>query len=125
MLLAPRELLRRLAALLPPPRRHALRDHGVLAPHAARGRDVVPAVPPLATDDACVVLPPRVPPSVLARRLDWAALLDRVFAVDVLRCTACGGPRKVIAFLSKPSVVTRILRHLGLPTLAIGQTICI
>ena len=76
---------------------------------------MVPAVPPLVTDDVCVVPPPRVPASVLARRLDWAALLERVFAIDVLRCTACGGPRQVIAFLSEPSVVTRILRHLNLP----------
>jgi hypothetical protein len=116
LLLAPLDLLRRLAALIPPPRRHAIRYHGVLAPHAARRRDVVPAVPPLATADACVAPQPRVPASVLARRLDWAALLERVFAIDVLRCTACGGQRQVIAFLSEPSVVTRILRHLHLPT---------
>jgi hypothetical protein len=115
LLLSPLELLRRLAALIPPPRRHAIRYHGVLWPHAARRRDVVPAVPHLTTDDAGVVPPPRVPASVLARRLDWAALLERVFAIDVLRCTACGGQRQVIAFLSEPSIVTRILRHLDLP----------
>ncbi len=68
----------------------------------------------MGVDDAPVT-PPRVPAWVLARRLDWAALLERVFAIDVLGCTACGGPRQVLAFLSEPSVVTRILRHLNLP----------
>ncbi len=53
---------------------------------------------------------------VLARRLDWAALLARVFAIDVLRCSECGGRRRVLAFLTDPSVVAKILVHLGLPS---------
>lgn len=116
LLLTPIELLRRISALIPPPRRHAIRYHGIFAPHAARRPDLLPSAPRLTTDEACAIPPPRVPASVLARRLDWAALLERVFALDVLRCTACGGQRQVIAFLSEPSVVTRILRHLDLPT---------
>ena len=30
--------------------------------------------------------------SMLARRLDWAALLDRVFGADVTTCSRCGDP---------------------------------
>jgi hypothetical protein len=42
LLLTPSELLRRLCALIPPPRVHVTRYHGVFAPHAqsgARSRD--------------------------------------------------------------------------------------
>jgi hypothetical protein len=56
-------------------------------------------------------------------RLDWAALLKRVFAgarrvplwVDVMFCCRCDGPMKVIAFLEEPSVVRGIHGHRGLP----------
>ena len=45
LLLSPMELLEKLAALVPPPRFHLLRYHGVLAPRA-RARDrIVPAQP--------------------------------------------------------------------------------
>jgi hypothetical protein len=60
--------------------------------------------------------PARVPATLLARRLDWAALLARVFAIDVLRCSECGGRRRVLAFLTDPAVVAKVLVHLGLPT---------
>ena len=46
LLLSPMELLERLAALVPPPRLHLLRYHGVLAPRGPRARDrIVPAQP--------------------------------------------------------------------------------
>jgi hypothetical protein len=41
--------------------------------------------------------------------------MKRVFAVDVLICEHRGGTRKLLAFLSKPRTVRRILEHLGLP----------
>jgi hypothetical protein len=48
-------------------------------------------------------------------RLDWAALLKRVFAVEVRVSSRCDGPMKVIAALEEPSVVRGILEHFGLP----------
>jgi hypothetical protein len=56
------------------------------------------------------------PATVLERRLDWAALLQRVFAVDVMTCANCGGNMRIIAFLTKPDVVQAVLAHLQLPT---------
>lgn len=53
--------------------------------------------------------------SMLARRLDWAALLERAFAADVTTCPRCAGPLTVLAFLTEPDVTARILDHLGLP----------
>jgi hypothetical protein len=39
-----------------------------------------------------------------------------VFSVDVLICNKCLGPMTVIAYLTDPVVVEKILVHLGLPT---------
>lgn len=58
-------------------------------------------------------LPRRFPATIFARRLDWATLLARVFAIDVLRCSACGGRRRVLAFLTDSTVVAKILVLLG------------
>ncbi len=55
-------------------------------------------------------------PTLRARRLDWAALLARVWSVDVLRCPRCNGKMRVIAALSKPATVAKVLAHLDLPT---------
>ncbi len=45
LLLRPDELLARLATLVPPPRAHGLRYHGVFAPNSKVRRRVVPAAP--------------------------------------------------------------------------------
>jgi hypothetical protein len=56
-------------------------------------------------------------------RSSWAQLLRRVLSVDALACPRCSTreqsvPMVVLAFLSDPDVVSRILRHLGLPVSA-------
>jgi len=51
-------------------------------------------------------------------RIDWASLLKRVFALDVLRCERCGGRRKLIALITQTPVAKKILVHLGLPAKA-------
>ena len=50
-----------------------------------------------------------------------AAVLARVFAVDVLRCSACAGRRRVLAFLMDPTVAAEVLFHLGLPSHSPGR----
>ena len=50
----------------------------------------------------------------LARRLDWAQLLRRVFGDDVTRCPRCHLHLRVLAFLTDPDATTAILDHLGL-----------
>jgi hypothetical protein len=52
------------------------------------------------------------------RRLNWAALLRRVFALDVLQCPECDGRMVVLAAINDPAVAQKILAHLGLPTCA-------
>jgi hypothetical protein len=48
-------------------------------------------------------------------RIDWAALLKRVFLDDVLACP-CGGCRRIVSDVQERSAVVAILAHLGLPT---------
>ncbi len=43
----------------------------------------------------------------------WARLIQKIFEVDVLRCTKCGGEMKVIAFITEQKSVRKILDHIG------------
>src|SRR5262249_35621381 len=117
LVLAPLEFLGRLATLIPPPRRHLTRYHGVFAPNAAARAEVVPPAPPSTDDESSISFPtPARPPApTLARRLDGAAPAARVFAIDVLRCSEGGGRRGVLAFLTARAVVAKILVPRGLP----------
>ena len=49
-------------------------------------------------------------------RIDWAKLLHRTYAVDVLRCGRCGGRLRVLAAITEKVTAKKILAHLGLPT---------
>jgi len=46
----------------------------------------------------------------------WAMLIKRVYEIDPLACTKCGGQMKVVAFIEPPQgdVIEKILRHCGL-----------
>ena len=118
----PLTFIERLAALVPPPRAHQLTYHGVLAPASAWRDLVVPKRAPASTSPSCGPLAPNSPtaPGTSARsrssRSTWAELLRRVFAVDVLTCPHCGGPRRLIAQLTDPIAVRKILGHLDHPT---------
>jgi len=52
LVMTPLEFLQRLAALVPRPRLHLIRFHGVLAPNAALRSQIVPGNPDQATDTA-------------------------------------------------------------------------
>jgi hypothetical protein len=49
-------------------------------------------------------------------RVDWATLMRRSFAVDVLECPKCHGRLRVLAVITEREPVQRILAHLGMPT---------
>jgi uncharacterized protein YbaR (Trm112 family) len=48
------------------------------------------------------------------RAWTWAALMRRVFALDVLACPRCGGRLRVLATVQDPAVVRPILAYLAL-----------
>jgi len=53
-----------------------------------------------------------------ARRLAWAELLRRVFAVDVLECPRCGGRLRLLAAIHPPDTTEAILECLQHPSRA-------
>jgi hypothetical protein len=106
LLLEPLELLERLAALVPPPRRPLLAYHGLLAP---RSRWRAAIVPKAASDAAGADAEAGGP-----RRWSWARLLQRVFGFEVLVCDRCGGSRRILGAVTEPHAVRRLLAALGL-----------
>jgi hypothetical protein len=162
------ELIERLVPLIPPPRAHQVRYHGILAPCASQRDWIVPGsatesgVPQWnqsssverfpagggarerggegergtehradANEGARCDYPPgsaaesasRTPsstgtPAKPPRRLPWAALLQRVFEVDALRCPDCGARMRLLATIEDPEVARKILECLDLPARA-------
>jgi hypothetical protein len=115
LVLTPIELLERISRLIPPPRVHRHRYHGVLAPNA-RFRPAVVAIgrdaPETDTPEPADVSPPAAghsnasgsehsrpvdPPTARSRacRLAWALLLARIYEILPLLCP--GTARSVVA----------------------------
>lgn len=129
VILPPVEFLRRLAALMPPPRFHTIRYHGLFAPNA-KLRPLACALAPGHVTDKKRIAPvhddagsakdstdnPEAPHCRRTRML-WSQLLRRVFAVDVLRCPCGAEPdRKLIGVLSRaqtPDALDNFLRAIG------------
>jgi len=100
-------------ALIPRPAVNLLVYHGVLAPRARWRSQVVRYARP--GPDGIALTPEATPhPAGLTPAWTWAALMRRVFALDVLACPRCGGRLRVIATIQDPAVVRAILAPLGL-----------
>jgi hypothetical protein len=117
------EFLEKLAALIPAPRAHLVRFHGVLAPAAKWRPLIVPAAhEPLTAEvvrggeaeckHACEQEKEK---SRRRRNYAWAELMKRVWAVDVLECPRCFGRMRLVAALHAEKALYRILECLGLP----------
>lgn len=119
LVMSPLEFMQRLAALVPRPRLHLIRFHGVLAPNAKLRAQVDPA----GQDDegaarAQAQADEPHDPHRWASRISWARLLKRVFEIDMEHCPNCGGELKIIAAILETTVIERTLEHLGLPARA-------
>ena len=104
---APLDFLARLAALVPKPRVHLTRYHGVFAPHS-RWRS---AITPAGRGSGATTAATRTPAD-RHRAMSWAQRLKRVFKLDLAGCENCGGQMRVIACIEDPAVIGRILAHL-------------
>jgi hypothetical protein len=125
--LSPGEFLDRLADLVPPPRRHRHRYHGVFAPnHPLRPTVTALAIGNLGTRaEAASPLTPgegrgertpdATPRSHDTSRVAWAKLIARIAEDFPLVCPACGGDIRLIAFITDPAPIRKILVHLGEP----------
>ncbi len=105
------ELMERLAALVPRPKVHLTRFAGVFAPHYKHRSMVVPKTPAPEPEANADQKPTK-------SRITWARLLKRVFGIDISVCHLCQGPMKIISAIEDPVVIKKILKHLGLPTVA-------
>ena len=142
IVLAPLELLEKLAALVPRPQSHLVRYHGILAPAAKWRASVLPPAAAAAPDGQSDSLahpgcrsssapstndstlahsaPPAPGPSAAAdshpRYYTWSELLKRVFEFDVLECPRCHGRLRILAQIHSPDASRKILDWLALPS---------
>lgn len=127
VVLTPMDLIARLCALVPPPRMHLTRFHGVFAPAASLRCEVVPRRahdpeldPPqqLSLFDATGHRPAppaeAVPSPRPAGRHPWAWLLRRVFAADLALCQRCQGRMRIVEVALTHDAIARVLARHGL-----------
>ena len=133
--LSPFDFLDRLADLVPPPRKHRHRYHGVFAPNhklrsavtalaianvgklrdaATGGRAVGGHAAGQDTTGDCCDLRDK-PRSHDTSRIAWAKLMARVGEEFPLECPGCGGDIRLIAFITEPGPIRKVLTHLGEP----------
>jgi hypothetical protein len=138
----PLELIEKLCALIPRPRAHTVRYHGLLGPAAKWRAMIVPNPPPappvVAAAQSTTQMAEASTPATASsgahapdpaqssegsavrehqpRNYTWAQLMRRVFKSDVLACSLCGGRLRILATIRPPEITRKILNHLGLPS---------
>jgi len=86
VILEPLDFIARLAAPVPRPRLNLTRFHGILPPNFKHRHKIVPRRIHGKVDSDKPLAP-----------MNWAQRLNRVFAIDIESCPACGGQLRVIA----------------------------
>ena len=99
---------------IPDPRQHMVRYYGAYANRARR------LYRPQAKDAAARAGPASGAPRpeedeqeawIRQRRRSWARLIARIYEVDPLTCPRCGHELKIVAAITDPRVIDRILEH--------------
>ena len=115
------EFVKRVAALVPPARRHMVRYYGALGPRsplreavssAARGKAGECDLKEGYSITLVATVARAVKEAVRAGARTWAACMRRVFEVDPMVC-ACGGGMELAAIILDDSELSRILAHQG------------
>ena len=109
------EFVARVIAQIPAPRKHLTFYYGYYS-NVARGLrnksqaqgSPEPTSPRQAPQEDPVVCPAQK----AAMRRRWANLIRRVYEVDPLICSRCGGQLRVISFITQPGVIRKIVEHL-------------
>jgi hypothetical protein len=116
--LTPLEFIQRLAALIPPPRAHRHRYHGVLAPNA-KLRAAVTALAPAASDYNTAAAEEKAQENTIEEvwrspaRYLWAMLLARLYESTPLVCPICKADMRIVAFITDGDSVHHILEYIG------------
>jgi hypothetical protein len=106
IILTPFELLERLVALVPPPKKNLIRYHGVFGPNAELRDEVVSRKEVANKQDTDHKI----------RRPGFAKLMARVFEIDVLECPRCKSKIQLISFVTDPAAIRDILKSLKMST---------
>ena len=108
IVLSPLDFLSRLASLVPRPRVHLIRFHGVFAPHCKYRSLIIPQS--VLIDKTS---PKEQKKAKKSYSMGWAKMLKRVFDIDIQICSKCGGQIKIISAIHNQQVIKRILNSLG------------
>ena len=142
--LEPKALISRLAAIVPPPRRHVTVYSGVLASNSKWRRFVIPEKPSGAgsggeagnegdadkqgasmtpgTDDHLRTANQQPTPQAQSRSahyIPWHELLRRTFGEEV-RCPSCGGRLRLVAMVKTEATIREILTAMHVPQSSTG-----
>ena len=118
----PLDFISRLAALVPKPRVHLTRFHGVFAPNSKHRALVTPARRGKGKKGKAAQQQQQdQTPAERQESMTWAQRMKRVFNIDIETCSECGGAVKVIACIEDPEVIAKILTHLDEKAASAGQ----
>ncbi len=116
ILFSPLDFLSKLAALVPRPRHNLIRYHGVLAPNSKMRKLIVPRptkrVKGKEDSKTHKSVEEAASQDEFAAPLTWAQRLKRVFNIDITLCPLCGGTMRVIADITDPDIIQKILDHI-------------
>jgi hypothetical protein len=108
IVMSPFELLERLVAIIPPPRKNQIRYHGCFGSNAKIRNAIASQKKELnnAID----------PSSKKIARPGFARLMARIFDFDALECPRCQSKLQIISFITEPEAIRDILRALKMST---------
>jgi hypothetical protein len=120
ILFSPLDFLSKLAALVPRPRHNLVRYHGVFAPNSKMRKLIVPKNRTRSfkkvkeKEESTTYKTPEesAKRDELVAPLTWAQRLKRVFNIDITLCPLCGGTMRVIADITDPDIIQKILDQL-------------
>ncbi len=120
--LDPHEVVARVIAQIPEPRKHLIHSYGHYANAARSKRARAEAANPGSMTPAASAPTASGPDSAerKAARKRWANLIRHIYEVDPLVCPRCGAMMKIIAFIIEPRAIRAILDSLpgGTPSAA-------
>lgn len=105
ILLSPFDLLERLVALIPAPRKNQIRYHGFLGPNAELRGESLPHI-----EKNGDILKTKI------YRPKFTNLMWHVFDIDVLSCPRCFSRMQLVSFIKEARVITSILKSLKMTT---------
>lgn len=106
----PLDFLARLSPHIPNTFEHLERFYGRFS-YAARGR----RDKEVSEGTVDISLDPSENPLCQRRQKSWARLIRRIYEVDPLQCPRCQGQMKMVAFITAPFEIQRLMRSLGIP----------